>query len=139
MKHAAIVAALTLATAAAPSASLQQFDLVCSGTQETIVRSLLKDETLPHSTEYRIDLTQKRYCSDECEGTFVIDEIQPGFISFEHKSRDKINDKPEIMVQVDRVTGEWHTYVADNMLTIVTKGTCIPAPFKGFPVPKTKF
>ena len=127
-----------LISAAAPAPVTQQFDLLCTGLQETIIPASLTDETKSVTSEYRVDLSAKRWCEGECSVTFQIDEVQPSFISLEQKTRDRVNDKPEVMVQVNRTTGDWHIYTADNVLTITTKGNCTPAPFKGFPVPKTK-
>jgi hypothetical protein len=51
----------------AAAAAGGQFNLTCSGTLRTMVPSLLKDETKPYSSTYRIDLRTNKWCEGECK------------------------------------------------------------------------
>jgi hypothetical protein len=113
---------LLLALVAASAHLGQRFDLDCAGDSG-------------EATHYRVDLTARRWCWDECMTTDQIQKVEASRITF------KKEDTPsnDVWNWVDRTTGEWFQGMKSAEISVSSHGTCRAAPFSGFPKTKTKF
>jgi hypothetical protein len=147
MRHAALLfAALFSGTAQAQQA--QQFDLLCTSAGADTKGGAFKAEDV----HLRVDLAKKLWCEEPppeyaqmrpCASPKPIAEVKPDQIWFEKATAEEdVRGRLHARV-VDRSTGEY-MYVHDfpilnriDHVAIVSR--CEPAPFSGFPEPKTKF
>lgn len=123
---------VALGLGAAPSGSADQFDLVCNNTSELTGYST---PTSSRTIEFRIDLSLKQACANECLRVFPIKEVLADAIVFED---DVDNREGPHFRRINRVTGEYSGMNTTRSLgmMIVEKGACARAPFKPFPATK---
>ena len=137
-----LVAVLTLGAATA-SAQATKFNLTCTGTQRTLMPSILMDEAKPYSTAYRIDLDAMKWCADACEATSNVAEATPTAITLEAKSVDTPREHEVYRNVISRVTGAHNSSidsgVGSRRMSMFWNGQCERAEFSGFPTPAVKF
>lgn len=110
------------------------FNLVCTGTQFIGGPADIwagKNKT-PYSVEYRIDLKAERWCFGNCASTRPIHRVDSTQIVFE-MSEDSTGDN---LVVVNRESGAFldrQRFLGAEGYTSMRYGTCVRAPFKGFP------
>lgn len=115
---------LALALVSVPAGAAEQFDLICKA-QKVQVR-------------YRIDLASGEWCAGECKVVMKIAEVTSGLITLERSERRLPRDE-ESRTEINRATGEWHTYAFNpglDVLPLIRDGNCEPADFSGFPARK---
>ena len=131
----------TLCLATSPVWAAEQFDLVCSGTLETVtdvvsglnVKNIKNQQ--PWSGRIQVDLDAKQYCfSAECPAASVIFDVAPDKIVF--SPINALSGGGEY-AEVSRVDGHFRRSFVRNMVTSTYRATCEKAPFT--PFPKTRF
>lgn len=116
------------------------FNLVCSGTS---TRTNYDGERRSEfAYEFRVDLDNGYWCSDDCRIVKHIAEVHPGFIFFEHGPLAPALDG-EVDHWVNRETGEYSMLATsgrrERILIIQRRGQCQVAPFTGMTLPTTRF
>jgi hypothetical protein len=126
------------------AATIAAFNLLCSGTLETISMSGNKSE--PFTKELRVDLSKEQWCEGACAAVHKIHSVQPTQITFEKVEKDTPSERSLTWVFVNRETGSYHgvansrTY--GRLATIIGlkwTGQCERKAFTGFPSFETKF
>ena len=135
---------IALASSAATNPAPGQFNLLCAGTMTTL--GLSGKTVEPYSSIYRVDLSAKKWCQEECKNPLPIAEIRPTqlLLLSDNMSLDGIdNGKPIISITIDRQTGDHSTLITIGrrgfQTMIQKKGHCERRPFTGFPTFKTEF
>ncbi len=134
-----LLTALVLASLADSAVKPTKFDLVCEGTTETISLALISKTSEAFAMRLRIDLDDRKYCSDDCKIVSDIADVRPEYIAFEKSVTQPLPGQMMVVNQINRETGALVRYSKTNGLSVSTKATCEPQTFSGFPVPKTKF
>jgi hypothetical protein len=116
--------------AAASPAAAEQFDLLCSGTEQPFGQF----HSEPIARRYHVDLDKKQWCYNECT-IKPITEVNPSQIVFDEQKAAYRGDQSARLDYVDRTTGKW-SFVTSYWSG---DGVCQRAPFTGFPAPATKF
>jgi hypothetical protein len=139
------IAALAMVGLAIEGEAASTFNLECSGTTKTqSVR--LGSKVEPWQATYRFDLSRKVYCSDECKEPIALHSVTETRIRLFDRLETQSVIREEGAMWVDRETGQISGSMAlstrgDRLSLTLTEwdGTCKPAPFTGFPKPKTLF
>jgi hypothetical protein len=125
-------ALLLLAALAAPSNSAStRFDVLCTGTKQTVSGS-----TEPYQEEFRVDLAAKHYCGGACDDLTNIASVNDHYIILTDVDDPKIG---QIFTTIDRRTGDYSERISAFGQSLGTKATCERRPFKGFPAHRRKF
>lgn len=133
------LALLFLLAAAEPG---QQFNLVCTGTVETV--RLGGVDSAPYTRTLRVDLGAGQWCADDCGSVEPIERVEPGRITFRSVRRDTPREYRMERESVNRVTGE-HSSTTESGLdgpvprSAFSAGHCEKAEFTGFVQGPTKF
>lgn len=109
------------------------FNLVCTGTEVVGPMSIAlvnSPDAVPYQVTYRIDLSQQRWCSHECETTRYIASVSEIEIVLETTTPGA---RPESGVRLNRETGRFLDLLLIGNNAVLRQGTCEPAPFTGFP------
>jgi hypothetical protein len=131
---------LAFLASAAPAAA-PTFNLTCAGTMTKIFWAGGGDE--PYRTVFRIDLTRRLWCSDECLNTLRIASFDARRIVLQ--DRDKPGDF--LSNVINRQTGEHHSLMSYDFhargepepFTVNWEGHCEPSKFTGFPPVRQRF
>ncbi|SEH12926.1 hypothetical protein SAMN05428974_0600 [Sphingopyxis sp. YR583] len=108
------------------------FNLLCTG-QEMSTIGNSDHESERFSVVYRVNLTEKRYCSDDCRETLQLYSVSPTEILFNYIKRP---NGYQISTSVKRESGAY-AYIFDTPDGYHMKtGVCKRAPFTGFAKPK---
>jgi hypothetical protein len=109
------------------------FDLICSGMLRTgpIGLALPEQDGEPFTITYRIDLDARRWCSDACAETEPVGTIFEGQILL----RDQHDEDGSNVVTIFPAWGRFTDTVVQGNNATLRSGTCVPAPFTGFPDP----
>jgi hypothetical protein len=128
------VAAVSLAGQASGQTMPSQFDLICKGREQNGASAPMQD----HEVRYRIDLTERRWCSDACPAGIPIVDVTADRITLE-KRGDPLSRGAVISHVISRVDGTVRVFGADPSALWLYRftGACEAAPFSGFP--KSKF
>lgn len=144
MKPASAVLLGVLLFAQPAAAAADQFDLVCKGTVTTKTASGTKVEDF--SRHLRIDLSQGKYCDDDCRGLFDIVKVNPAAIVIDEGVLEAGTFTSVFITSIDRVTGRYSSLEhisegqeAPSRKSIETNAICEPRPFSGFEIPGTRF
>lgn len=121
------------------------FNLACTGTEKS--NSVLEGEQLkPFVQTYRIDLSSKTYCIDDCQMVGPIAEVRPEKLIISASDVDTWSERSWNSVVIDRTNGAYfaawsYSKPGDrrSIMTSQTNGQCEVATFSGFPEVKTKF
>ena len=111
------------------------FDLVCSGTMRTgpVGLALPEQDGEPFTITYRIDLDARRWCSDDCADTEPLGTIFEGQILL----RDQHDADGSSVVTIIPATRRFTDTAIQGNVATLRSGTCVPAPFSGFPIDAT--
>lgn len=124
---------------ATPATAADQFDLVCSGTEENTSALQNRHTVEPWEAVIRIDLENGRYCMAACQGTTEIYEVSDTRIEFaEPHERDFRRGSSAFYVR--RTTGElvWYNFPGSGVARQI-EAQCAPGPFSGFPPVERQF
>ncbi|UAK23673.1 hypothetical protein [Sphingomonas nostoxanthinifaciens] len=125
---------------ASSAVAADQFDLICKGVET----ANYFEGKRPFTLELRVDLEAGRYCYDElCDrGLRPIFSVEASRIDFDEPITSDDSPIGKQHHSVDRSTGAYTRFRFAPYGRIgfsTADGNCEPAPFKGFPDPKTKF
>ena len=113
------------------------FNLVCSGTEdrEGLLNGLrpanerIAPTSEPFREVYRVDLTQRRWCSGSCTLTSGLHSVTAQTITFEYET-----SSPYRHTFVSRESARYlSTYYPPNAIKAFRYGRCQRATFTGFP------
>lgn len=126
----------------ASAAAAATFNLICSGTLTT--ESFYSKESKPYRYEYRIDLEQKKWCSEDCKVIREIADVQPTRLVLEPpQDVNTVTEKKFSSGYIDRETGRHSVFASSgrraDIIMLNWEGQCEKAPFTGFPAFETKF
>lgn len=136
-----LFAAVAIVCCSSPVLAADQFNLDCSGTEETFnALEIPPLTTKPYREVFRVDLAKGRYCADDCQGTGEIFEITETRIEFSEPA-DSDRVRGTHFFYVSRVTGELTNYSrpARSPIAFTVKAECKVTPFSGFPPVERKF
>lgn len=122
----ALVLGLALVSTPVAAAEQQQFDLICSGDDQ--------------SWHYRVDLAVGEWCADVCDTVFKVASVTSGTIVLQSKE-PQYRGGDKITNSINRATGDWYFYRSLPNIGFhkALNGKCEPQPFSGFPSSKVKF
>lgn len=121
------------------AAAVAAFNLVCSGTNYNFNPSI---PLSPHVDErafmrtYRIDLDSGRWCLEECRETKPLYGVSETQILLAVDDFGDENDLHDVLIRINRETGELVDRLRVHTFGIMYLGKCAPAPFSGFPARK---
>ena len=116
-----------------------QFNLVCTGTLTSgKLGQWGTERQSPFTRVYRVDLGRNRWCTDDCTSTASLVEVTPDRIVFEREERAELSDKVTYVSRESSayVSRDRSGFVGSEVFVVSAAGTCKPARFTGFPVPK---
>ncbi|KTE57035.1 hypothetical protein ATE69_05515 [Sphingopyxis sp. H071] len=116
-------------------AAAAAFNLICSGTGLTVVGTgpSAKTTSDDFTMVYRIDLDGRRYCMDKCESTSQLEAVTDTELVFKYLNN---SETLASFVKVNRESGAYLSTIKIGSFTSMRSGTCVPAPFTGFPARK---
>jgi hypothetical protein len=109
------------------------FNLVCTGTVRTGPVGIALPEAggTPYTITYRVDLAGNQWCSDNCDTTEPLALVTDGEILLREDHRP---DGSHVII-VGRHLGLFADTAIAGRTAILRSGTCVQAPFTGFPIP----
>lgn len=134
--------AIMLAAVPSVAHAADQFDLVCVGTQEMTNLSTLSIDKSEDRRTYRVDLKARKYCEAECGYIRDIHSFADDHITFIEKNAEGNPLLEKSLEQVNREDGSYYVGYfprRGELGMLVSKGTCEPKPFSGFPKVDQKF
>jgi hypothetical protein len=136
----AVTWSLLSCTAEAQTAA---FDLTCTGSLRTLVPALVKDETKPYTTVYRIDLDAKKWCEADCHAQSDFVEVTPVDLVLEKRTVDTPREHEDTLNSISRETGDhfmhFESGIGPRRIALFWRGHCEKSAFTGFPHVDTKF
>jgi hypothetical protein len=126
-----MVQSVALLAVALSASNPNQFDLICTGTETTHWNL----QSGPITSHYRIDLKANHWCQGECQILKSFAEASPTQLVFDEVKAAYRGDPTERLDFVRRDTGEWNFFNHEMQ----GDGSCVAAPFSGFPSAQTKF
>ena len=107
------------------------FDLDCAGPERAgpLGLALPESEARPWQTSYRIDLDQRRWCSDDCVQT----EAVGGIVLARILLRDRHGPEGSHVIIFDPATGLLTDTLNRGDRMVLRHARCTRAPFTGFP------
>lgn len=139
-----VVAFLAGGAPAVSAAQPQTFNLECAGSTKT--ETIAGTTTEPYRWVYRVDLTSKQFCTDDCETLTAVAKVDAAVLTLWDRSQDGVTQSSLDLNEIDRRTGRQtvRSYTRDprddgTILIRRSTGDCRLAPFGGFPTFKTMF
>lgn len=115
-----------------PQASpTEQFDLICNGEYRERINAPWK----PFTTQFRIDLNARTWCSGSCGSVQAIHSVDTAKIVLS-RSDPADGVSPYSFREFERSTGSYAFYMNGGGSYFEEKGICSRSPFSGMPSAK---
>lgn len=119
---------------ALPLAMAAAFNLVCSGTQDTVAFGKTLETAKPFQATLSVDLDAKRFCFEGCEQTLTIVSVSDTEIVLQRQAYPK--DRANFERTINRESGQMYSRIEISGVVLISYSKCQAAPFTGFPARK---